>query len=95
MTEREKKQLYEKVMKQVAGEVKRLLLEKGIKTDGAKKTNAVDNRDEYETVKQITDDTETHYVDNYRNSHKLIETLQKCNLLEEDYGEGGVLYPNG
>lgn len=95
MTESEKKQLYEKVMRQMAGEVKRLLLEKGIRIGGAKITNGVDDRDEYETVKQITDDTETHYVDNYGNSGKLLETLRKCNLLEKDRGDGGVLYQNG
>jgi hypothetical protein len=75
--------------------VKHILLEKGIKTGGAKITNAVDNRDEYDTVAQITNDTDTQYVDNYGNSYKLLDTLRKCNLLENDHGDGGVLYKNG
>ena len=95
MTEKEKKYLYERVMTQLSRDVKHILLEKGIKTGGAKITNAVDNRNEYDTVAQITNDTDTQYVDNYGNSYKLLDTLRKCNLLENDHGDGGVLYKNG
>lgn len=71
------------------------ILEKGIKKDGAKITNSVDNRDEYDTVKQITKDTETHYVSDYGDSSRLLDTLRELGLLEKDHGDGGVLYPDG
>lgn len=71
------------------------IFEKGIKTGGAEITNAVDNSDDYDTVKQITQDTETHYVSDYGDSSRLLDVLRECGLLEKDHGDGGVLYPNG
>ena len=71
------------------------LFEKGIKTGGAEITNAVDNRDNYNKVSQITNDTETHYVSNYGDSSKLLDVLRRCKLLENDHGDGGVLYKSG
>lgn len=71
------------------------IIEKGIKTGGAQITNAVDNKDEYDTVKQITKDTETHYVSDYGDSSRLLDVLREVGLLEKDHGDGGVLYPDG
>jgi len=71
------------------------IIEKGIEKGGAKITNSVDNTDEYDTVKQITQDTETHYVSDYGDSSRLLDTMRELGLLEKDHGDGGVLYPNG
>ena len=71
------------------------IIEKGVKLGGAKITNGVDNHEEYDTVKQITQDTETHYVSDYGDSSRLLDTLRELGLLEKDHGDGGVLYPSG
>ena len=71
------------------------IIENGIKLGGAKITNGVDNHEEYDTVKQITQDTETHYVSDYGDSSRLLDTLRELGLLEKDHGDGGVLYPSG
>ena len=71
------------------------IIEKGIKLGGAKITNAVDDTSKYEKVKEITNDTETHYVSDYGDSKRLLDVLRECNLLEEDLGMGGTLYSSG
>lgn len=71
------------------------IIEKGIKLGGAKVTNGVDDVSEYTTVKDITSDVEIGYVSDYGDSSKLLDILRKCNLLENDHGDGGVLYKNG
>lgn len=70
-------------------------LEKTIKTGDAKITNNVDNAEDYDTVKEITNDTKTHYVSDYGDSVRLLDVLKECNLLEKNKGDGGTLYPNG
>ena len=71
------------------------ILEKRLKKDGAEITNSVDNPKDYDTVKQITQETETHYVSDYGDSSRLLDVLRDCGLIEKDHGDGGVLYPNG
>lgn len=71
------------------------IIEKGIKLGGAKITNSIDDRDDYDKVKEITNDTETHYVSDYGDSSRLLDVLRECRLLEKDHGDGGTLYPNG
>lgn len=71
------------------------IIEKGIKKGGAKITNSVDNTNEYDTVKQITKDTETHYVSDYGDSARLLDTMRELGLLEKDHGMGGTLYSSG
>lgn len=75
--------------------INQFLIEKGIKTNGAKITNAIDDAEQYDKVKEIVNDTETHYVSDYKNSDKLLDVLRECNLLENDHGMGGTLYSSG
>ena len=55
----------------------------------------------YNTINELCDSVETHYIDNYKESNKIKKVLLEKNLIEpldskqnKDY-EGGVLYKGG
>ena len=67
-----------------------------IKVDGAKITNQVNDYSKYNTINELCDSVETHYINNYKDSDKISKKLFELHLIEEDQKEiPGVLYKGG
>ena len=56
--------------------------EAAIKVGGAKITNQVDDYSKYNTINELCDSVETHYISNYKDSNKIREVLAEKNLIE-------------
>ena len=63
-------------------------------------TNEIDYS-KYNTINELCDSVETHYIKNYKDSKKILQILREKNLIEptesglnKDY-DGGVLYKGG
>ena len=75
------------------------IFEKSIKSNEAKITNQVDDYSKYNTINELCDSVDTHYISNYKDSNKIRKVLVEKNLIEpiesnNDY-EGAVLYKGG
>lgn len=70
--------------------------EAAIKVGSAKITNQVDDYSKFNTINELCDSTETHYISHYKDSDKISKKLYELHLIEEDQKEtGGVLYKGG
>ena len=78
-----------------------LINESAIKIDGAEKTNQVDDYSKFNTINELCDSVDTHYISNYKDTSKIKDILFKKNLIEApDEGrnkgyDGGTLYKGG
>ena len=67
-----------------------------VKVGGAKITNQVDDYSKFNTINELCDSVETHYINNYKDSNKISQKLFELHLIEEDQKEtSGVLYRGG
>ena len=75
--------------------------EAAIKNGGAKITNQVDDYNKYNTINELCDSVETHYISNYKDSNKIRKILAEKKLIEpldskqNDNYSGAVLYKGG
>ena len=75
--------------------------EAAIKVGGAKITNQVDDYSKFNTINELCDSVETHYIDNYKDSNKIRKILAEKKLIEpldskqNDNYSGAVLYKGG
>ena len=70
--------------------------EAAIKVGGAKITNQVDDYSKFNTINELCDSVETHYISNYKDSNKISQKLFELHLIEEGQKETpGVLYKGG
>ena len=70
--------------------------EASIKVGGAKITNQVDDYSKFNTINELCDSVETHYISHYKDSNKISKKLYELNLIEKDQkNTGGVLYKGG
>lgn len=75
--------------------------EAAIKVGGAKITNQVDDYSKYNTINELCDSVETHYIDNYKDSNKIRKILAEKKLIEpldskqNENHNGAVLYKGG
>ena len=75
---------------------KDLLNESAIKSGEAKITNQVDDYSKFNTINELCDSVETHYISNYKDSNKISQKLFDLHLIEDDQKETpGVLYKGG
>lgn len=81
--------------------ISELINESAIKIDGAEKTNQVDDYSKFNTINELCDSVDTHYISNYKDTSKIKDILFKKNLIEApDEGrnkgyDGGTLYKGG
>lgn len=76
--------------------LKDFINENSIKIGGAKITNQVDDYSKFNTINELCDSVETHYISNYKDSNKISQKLFELHLIEEDQKETpGVLYKGG
>jgi len=81
--------------------ISELINESAIKIDGAEKTNQVDDYSKFNTINELCDSVDTHYISNYKGTSKIKDILFKKNLIEApDKGrnkgyDGGTLYKGG
>jgi hypothetical protein len=76
--------------------LKDFINENSIKIGGAKITNQVDDYSKFNTINELCDSVETHYINNYKDSNKISQKLYELHLIEEDQKEtSGVLYRGG
>lgn len=81
--------------------ISELINESAIKIDGAEKTNQVDDYSKFNTINELCDSVDAHYISNYKDTSKIKDILFKKNLIEApDEGrnkgyDGGTLYKGG